>query len=303
MTARPRHLLAIRGLQRPEVELLLEAAAAYKRARKSGEVRPLLARKVVANLFFEDSTRTRSSFEIAARSLGADVLNWSAKGSSVAKGETLLDTARNIDVMGPAAIVMRHPAAGAAALVARHVRSAIINAGDGTHEHPSQGLLDAFTLKEKLGPLDGKHILIVGDILHSRVARSNVLCLRLLGAEVTLCGPPTLVPPELESLGARCTADFDTALETADAVMMLRIQLERQQQGLFPSPREYSRRYGLNLARAARMKKHAIILHPGPMNRGLEIAHEVAESERNVILDQVENGVAMRMAILERSCG
>jgi aspartate carbamoyltransferase catalytic subunit len=303
MTARPRHLLAIRGLQRPEVELLLEAAAAYKRARKSGEVRPLLARKVVANLFFEDSTRTRSSFEIAARSLGADVLNWSAKGSSVAKGETLLDTARNIDVMGPAAIVMRHPAAGAAALVARHVRSAIINAGDGTHEHPSQGLLDAFTLKEKLGPLDGKHILIVGDILHSRVARSNVLCLRLLGAEVTLCGPPTLVPPELESLGARCTADFDTALETADAVMMLRIQLERQQQGLFPSPREYSRRYGLNLSRAARMKEHAIILHPGPMNRGLEIAHEVAESERNVILDQVENGVAMRMAILERSCG
>ncbi|HZA13728.1 MAG TPA: aspartate carbamoyltransferase catalytic subunit [Myxococcaceae bacterium] len=300
MTARPRHLLAIRGLQRSEVELLLEAAAAHKRARKAGEVRPVLARKVVANLFFEDSTRTRSSFEIAARALGADVLNWSAKGSSVAKGETLLDTARNIDVMGPAAIVMRHPAAGAAALVARHVRSAIINAGDGTHEHPSQGLLDAFTLREKLGPLDGKQILIVGDILHSRVARSNVLCQRLLGAEVTLCGPPTLVPPELESLGARVTADFDGALEAADAVMMLRIQLERQQQGLFPSPREYSRRYGLNLARAARMKKHAIILHPGPMNRGLEIAHEVADGERNVILDQVENGVAMRMAILER---
>jgi aspartate carbamoyltransferase catalytic subunit len=302
MTARPRHLLAIRGLQRSEVELLLEAAAAHKRARKAGEVRPVLARKVVANLFFEDSTRTRSSFEIAARALGADVLNWSAKGSSVAKGETLLDTARNIDVMGPAAIVMRHPAAGAAALVARHVRSAIINAGDGTHEHPSQGLLDVFTLREKLGPLDGKQILIVGDILHSRVARSNVLCQRLLGAEVTLCGPPTLVPPELESLGARVTADFDGALEAADAVMMLRIQLERQQQGLFPSPREYSRRYGLNLARAARMKKHAIILHPGPMNRGLEIAHEVADGERNVILDQVENGVAMRMAILERCC-
>ena len=300
MTARPRHLLAIRGLQRSEVELLLEAAAAHKRARKAGEVRPVLARKVVANLFFEDSTRTRSSFEIAARALGADVLNWSAKGSSVAKGETLLDTARNIDVMGPAAIVMRHPAAGAAALVARHVRSAIVNAGDGTHEHPSQGLLDAFTLREKLGPLDGKQILIVGDILHSRVARSNVLCQRLLGAEVTLCGPPTLVPAELETLGARVTADFDGALEAADAVMMLRIQLERQQQGLFPSPREYSRRYGLNPARAARMKKHAIILHPGPMNRGLEIAHEVADGERNVILDQVENGVAMRMAILER---
>jgi aspartate carbamoyltransferase catalytic subunit len=302
MIARPRHLLAIRGLQRPEVESLLEAAAAHKRARKGGEVRAVLARKVVANLFFEDSTRTRSSFEIAARALGADVVNWYARGSSVAKGETLLDTARNIDVMGPAAIVMRHSASGAAALVSRFVRSAVINAGDGTHEHPSQGLLDAFTLKEKLGPLEGKHILIVGDVLHSRVARSNVLCLRLLGAEVTLCGPPTLVPPGLEALGARCTYDLDGALEAADAVMMLRIQLERQQQALFPSAREYSRRYGLTLARAARMKKHAIILHPGPINRGLEIAHEVADGERNVILDQVENGVAMRMAILERSC-
>jgi aspartate carbamoyltransferase catalytic subunit len=262
----------------------------------------VLARKVVANLFFEDSTRTRSSFEIAARGLGADVLNWNARGSSVAKGETLLDTVRNIDVMGPAAIVMRHPASGAAALVSRFVRSAVINAGDGTHEHPSQGLLDAFTLKEKLGPLEGKHVLIVGDVLHSRVARSNILCLRLLGAEVSICGPPTLVPPELESLGASCTYDLDRAVEAADAVMMLRIQLERQEQALFPSPREYSRRYGLTLARASRMKKHAIILHPGPMNRGLEIAHEVADGERNVILDQVENGVAMRMAILERSC-
>ena len=299
----PRHLLAIRGLARPEVEALLEQAAAFKRARKAGNVPQELARKVVANLFFEDSTRTRSSFEIAARSLGADVLNWTAKGSSVAKGETLLDTARNIDVMGPAAIVMRHASSGAAALVAKHVRSAVVNAGDGTHEHPSQALLDAFTLKEKLGDLQGKHVLIVGDILHSRVARSNIHCLNLLGAHVTLCGPPALLPRHMDTLGAKVTWDFDEALEQADAVMMLRIQLERQKQAMFPSARDYSRRYGLNTARAARMKKHAVILHPGPINRGLEIAHEVADSDRAVILDQVENGVAMRMAVLKRSCG
>ena len=262
----------------------------------------MLARRVVANLFFEDSTRTRSSFEIAARALGADVLNWSAKGSSVAKGETLIDTVRNIDAMGPSAIVIRHPSSGAADLVARHVRAAVVNAGDGTHEHPSQALLDAFTLREKLGSLEGKKILIVGDLLHSRVARSNLHCLKLLGAEVTFCGPPALAPNWLQSLGARVTHEFDGALEQADAVMMLRIQLERQQQALFPSGREYARRYGLNAARANRMKPAAIVLHPGPMNRGLEISHDVADGSRSVILEQVENGVAMRMAILERGC-
>lgn len=303
MSREGRDLLQLRGLSRVEVEKLLEAAAAHKRARKAGQIRPVLAHKVVANVFFEDSTRTRSSFEIAARLLGADVLNWTAKGSSVAKGETLLDTVRNIDMMGPAAMVMRHSSSGAAALVSRHVRAAVVNAGDGTHEHPSQGLLDAFTLREKLGPdLSGKQVLIVGDIVHSRVARSNVHCLRLLGAEVVLCGPPTLLPKSLEALGAQVTWELDRALPSADAVMMLRIQLERQGQGLFPSPRDYARMYGLNATRAAKMKPGAVVLHPGPMNRGLEIASEVADGERSVIFDQVENGVAVRMAVLERAC-
>lgn len=298
-----RHLLQIRGLERADIESILESAAAHKRARKTGSVPKTLAGKTVANVFFEDSTRTRSSFEIAARALGADVLNWTSRGSSTAKGETLLDTVRNIDVMGPAAMVMRHSSSGAAALVAKNVRASLVNAGDGTHEHPSQGLLDAMTLREKLGQnLEGKRVLIVGDIVHSRVARSNVYCLRLLGAKVVLCGPPTLLPKSMEALGAEVTWDLDRALEDADAVMMLRIQLERQGQGLFPSPRDYARMYGLNMTREAKMKPGAIVLHPGPINRGLEISHEVADGARSVILDQVENGVAVRMAILERAC-
>ncbi len=303
MNARPRHLLAIRGMSRPEVEELLEAAAAHKQARQAGASRRPLVGRLVANLFFEDSTRTRSSFEIAAKALGADVLSWSARGSSVAKGETLLDTARNIDAMRPAAIVMRHDQSGAAALVSRHVRAPVVNAGDGTHEHPSQALLDAFTLRDRLGTLEGKHVLIVGDILHSRVARSNLHCLRLLGAKVTFCGPVTLVPKGIEELGAEVSYDLDRVLPEADAVMMLRLQLERQAQSLFPSAREYARRYGLNAARSARMKPGAIVLHPGPINRGVELSWDVADSERSVILHQVENGVAVRMAVLERSCG
>jgi aspartate carbamoyltransferase catalytic subunit len=302
MTSRPRHLLSIRGMSRSEVEELLESGAAHKRARKAGTPSSPLRGKTVANLFFEDSTRTRSSFEIAARELGADVLGWSAKSSSVAKGETLLDTARNIDAMRPAAIVVRHDQSGAAALIARSVRAAVINAGDGTHEHPSQALLDALTLRERLGDLQGKRILIVGDILHSRVARSNVHCLGLLGAKVTLCGPMTMMPRGIEELGPSVSFDFDKELPEADAVMMLRLQMERQSQALFPSAREYARRYGLNGARAAKMKKGAIVMHPGPINRGVELSWDVADGERSVILDQVENGVAMRMAILERSC-
>ncbi|MGA9526444.1 MAG: aspartate carbamoyltransferase catalytic subunit [Myxococcaceae bacterium] len=302
MNASSRHLLAIRGMTRPEVEALLEAAARHKQARQAGAPLRVLTGRLVANLFFEDSTRTRSSFEIAAKSLGGEVLSWTAKGSSVAKGETLVDTARNIDAMRPAAIVMRHDQSGAAALVARHVRSPVVNAGDGTHEHPSQALLDAFTLRERLGSLDGKHILIVGDILHSRVARSNLHCLRLLGAKVTFCGPVTLVPRGSEELGAQVSYDFDQVLPEADGVMMLRLQLERQTQSLFPSAREYARRYGLNAARAAKMKPGAIVLHPGPINRGVELSWDVADSERSVVLHQVENGVAVRMAVLERSC-
>ncbi len=298
-----RDLLGIRGMQRAEVEALLCAAAAHKRARREGPLhaRPL-AGKVVANLFFEDSTRTRSSFEIAARALGADVLNWSAKGSSVAKGETLLDTVRTLDAMRPCALVLRHASSGAAALVAKHVRAPVVNAGDGTHEHPSQALLDALTLTERLGTLAGKTVVIAGDILHSRVARSNVHCLGLLGARVVLCGPVALMPKGIEALGAEVSYDFDRALEGCDAVMMLRVQLERMTHAFFPSAREYARRYGLNAPRAARLGPQVPVLHPGPMNRGVEISDEVAEGERSAVLDQVENGVAVRMAVLERSC-
>ncbi|MBX5481065.1 MAG: aspartate carbamoyltransferase catalytic subunit [Myxococcaceae bacterium] len=295
-----RHLLQIRGLDRADVESFLELAEAHKRAHLEGRTLQPLRRRVVANLFFEDSTRTRSSFEIAARSLGADVLNWTARGSSMAKGETLLDTVRNIDAMGPSVMVIRHSSSGAAALVSRHVRASVVNAGDGTHEHPSQALLDAFTLREKLGTLEGKRVVIVGDILHSRVARSNAHCLRLLGAQVVLCGPLTMMPRGIEALGAEVAHDLDALLPDADAVMMLRIQLERQQAGLFPSPREYARLYGLNAHRAARLQKHAVILHPGPMNRGVEIANDVADGLQSAILDQVQNGVFVRRAILER---
>lgn len=298
-----RHLLQIRGLSRVALLSFLDQAIVHKRARAGSDATAksgTLHGRVVANLFFEDSTRTRTSFEFAARALGADVVNWSARGSSVAKGETLLDTVRNIDALGPAVIVIRHGSSGAAALVAKHVRASVINAGDGTHEHPTQALLDVFTLREKLGPsLEGRSVVIVGDILHSRVARSNVYALGLLGAQVTLCGPLTMIPKGMETLGAKVTHQLDRALEGADAVMMLRIQLERQQQALFPSAREYARLYGMNAARAGRLKEGALILHPGPINRGLEISNDVADGAQSVILDQVENGVAVRMAVLE----
>jgi aspartate carbamoyltransferase catalytic subunit len=294
------HLLAIEGMGRSDLEALLSRAQEHKRSLATpAKRREPLAGRVVANLFFEDSTRTRSSFEIAAKLLGAEVLNWTTRGTSVSKGETLLDTVRNIDVMGPVALVIRHASSGAPLLVSRHVRASVVNAGDGTHEHPSQGLLDAFTLLERLGTVEGKTIAIVGDILHSRVARSNLHCLKALGAHVVLCGPPTLLPQGLEALGAKVTHDFGAALEGADAVMMLRIQLERQTESLFPSAREYGRLYGMTVARAGKLKEGAIILHPGPINRGVELAPEVADGPRSVILDQVENGVAVRMAILE----
>ena len=289
-------LLAIEGMARAQVEALLDRAAQLERGPDAS--RPL-AGKVVANLFFEDSTRTRSSFEIAAKRLGAEVLNWTTRGSSVSKGETLLDTVRNIDAMGPHAIVMRHASSGSAALAARHARAAMVNAGDGTHEHPSQALLDAFTLRRHLGPLEGKRILIVGDILHSRVARSNLRCLRLLGARVAFCGPPTLVPPEMAQAGAEVGFDLDRALEGADAVMMLRVQLERQAEAAFPSAREYGRLWGMTQARADRLPPDVKVLHPGPMNRGVEIATQVADGPRSVILEQVHHGVAVRMAVLE----
>ncbi|HEY8208589.1 MAG TPA: aspartate carbamoyltransferase catalytic subunit [Myxococcaceae bacterium] len=289
-------LLAIEGMSKGQVELLLDRAGQLERGLDGP--RPLAGR-VVANLFFEDSTRTRSSFEIAAKRLGAEVLNWTTRGSSASKGETLLDTVRNIDAMGPQIIVMRHASSGSAAFAARHTRAPVINAGDGTHEHPSQALLDAFTLRKHLGALDGKRILVVGDILHSRVARSNLRCLTLLGAKVALCGPPTLVPKEMAALGAELFDDLDRALEGVDAVMMLRVQMERQQDAAFPTAREYGRRWGLTQARADRLPPGVKVMHPGPINRGVEIATQVADGPRSLILEQVHHGVAIRMAILE----
>lgn len=294
-----RHLLGIEGMSRAEIEALLARAREHKRSLSSGQRSSPLSGRVVANLFFEDSTRTRSSFEFAAKLLGAEVLNWTAKGSSVSKGETLLDTVRNIDALGPAVMVIRHSSSGAPALCARHVRCAVVNAGDGTHEHPSQGLLDALTLLDRLGSLQGRRVAIIGDVLHSRVARSNLFCLTALGAEVVLCGPPTLMPPGLEAMGAQVTQEMSRALEGADAVMLLRIQLERQGDSLLPTAREYSRFWGLDGAKAARLKEGAVVMHPGPINRGVELSSEVADGPRSLILEQVAVGVAVRMAILE----
>jgi aspartate carbamoyltransferase catalytic subunit len=254
---------------------------------------------LVANLFFEDSTRTRSSFEVAAKALGAEVLSWIPSGSSVSKGETLLDTVRTVEAIGVAVIVIRHSSSGVPHLLARHVRCSIINAGDGVHEHPSQALLDAFTLREHLGTLEGKRIVILGDILHSRVARSNIHCLGKLGVEVLVGGPPTLIPMGIESLGCRYVTDFRTVLESVDAVMMLRIQRERLTDAALPSLREYAIHWGLDAASAARVREGAVILHPGPINRGVEVSYEVADSPRSAILEQVSNGLAVRMAILE----
>jgi aspartate carbamoyltransferase catalytic subunit len=295
-----RHLLGIEGLRRADIEALLNRAEAHLRG--GPDASHVLRGKVVANLFFEDSTRTRTSFEMAAHALGAEVLNWTMAGSSVSKGETLLDTVRNIEATGPVVLILRHRASGAPHLVARHVHCAVINAGDGTHEHPSQALLDAFTLRRRWGSLDGRTVVIVGDIFHSRVARSNLHCLTALGAKVVLCGPPTLLPPGLESLGAEVSSRLDEVLPRADAVMCLRLQVERQGENFFPSTREFARLYGLNPARAGRLKPEALIMHPGPINRGVELAPAVADGPRSVILEQVAHGVAVRRAILEEVC-
>ncbi|HXN41408.1 MAG TPA: aspartate carbamoyltransferase catalytic subunit [Myxococcaceae bacterium] len=298
-TTRNPHLLGIEGLDRSFIDALFALAGEHKRATASGVPRTPLAGRVVANLFFEDSTRTRTSFEIAAKTMGAEVLNWTVTGTSVSKGEGLIDTARNVDAIGPAAIVIRHGSSGAAQLISRYVRCSVINAGDGAHEHPSQALLDAFTLQERLGTLKGKHVLIAGDILHSRVARSNIYCLGLLGASVMVSGPPTLIPKDIEALGCKVATNFRQAVEMADAVMMLRVQAERQTDRAFPSAREYAAHWGLNGALALQMKDGAVVLHPGPVNWGVELSPEVAEGVRSTILEQVANGVAIRMAILE----
>jgi aspartate carbamoyltransferase catalytic subunit len=298
LTFRHRHLLGIEPLEPADITHILDTADALKEIldRPIKKV-PTLRGKTVVNLFYEASTRTRSSFEVAERVLSADSLSIATATSSVQKGETLLDTAKNLEAMAPDMVVIRHASSGAPHLLARHCRFAVVNAGDGAHEHPTQALLDALTLRQRRGRLKGLKVAIVGDILHSRVARSNLLLLTRMGAEVVLCGPPTLLPPGLEGR-ARVTYRMQEALEGADAIMMLRIQLERMAGGFLPTTREYFNRYGLTVAHLARAAKDVLILHPGPMNRGVEIASEVADGPYSVILDQVKNGVAVRMAVL-----
>ncbi len=296
---RLRHLLGLRGLDAEALTGLLDDAVAFKEiASRPIKKVPALRGKTVVNLFFESSTRTRTSFEIAAKWLSADAINISASSSSVQKGETLLDTARNLEAMRPDVIVIRHPAAGTPHMLASMLRLAVVNAGDGANEHPSQGLLDALTIREKKGRIAGLKVAILGDIAHSRVARSNLYGLTALGAEVHLAGPPTLLPPGLPALGARVHARPESAVEGADVVMVLRLQLERMARSFVPSIREYSRFWGLDRTRLDLAARDALVMHPGPMNRGVEIASDVADSGASVILDQVTNGVAVRMAIL-----
>lgn len=300
-----KHLLSINDLSKAEAIAILDTAQELARV-SDGPMKklPTLRGKTIVNLFAEDSTRTRISFEAAAKRLSADVINFSAKGSSISKGESLKDTALTLQAMGADAVIIRHGASGAPARLAdsQWMSGAVINAGDGTHEHPSQALLDAFTIRKHLGKfgndLNGVRVVIVGDVLHSRVARSNVLLLSKLGAHVTVVAPPTLLPVGVNSWPCETSYDLDKALKMADAVMMLRLQLERMQELFFPSAREYSRYFGLNTDRLGSLKAEAIVMHPGPMNRGLEITAEAADSARSVIVEQVTNGVSVRMAIL-----
>jgi aspartate carbamoyltransferase catalytic subunit len=297
-----KHLRSAADLDADTATLILDTAGEMA-ALAGREVKklPTLRGRTVVNLFYEDSTRTRISFEAAAKRLSADVINFSAKGSSVSKGESLKDTALTLQAMGADAVVIRHPASGAPHRLSSWVEGSVINAGDGTHEHPTQALLDAYTMRSRLGKIDGLKVAIVGDVLHSRVARSNVLLLTTLGAEVTLVGPPTLIPIDAATAftaGPKVSYDLDSVLPGSDVVMMLRVQTERMQDSYFPSAREYSRRYGLDGARMRKMPEHAIVMHPGPMNRGMEIAPEVADSSRSTIVEQVANGVSARMAVL-----
>jgi aspartate carbamoyltransferase catalytic subunit len=299
-----RHLISASDLGRADALLILDTAEELAHlADRPIKKLPTLRGRTVVNLFYEDSTRTRISFEAAAKRLSADVINFSAKGSSVAKGESLKDTALTLEAMGADAVVIRHGASGAAHRLACWVQGSVVNAGDGTHEHPTQALLDAFTIRRRLKGnrgvgLDGIRVTIVGDVLHSRVARSNVLLLSTLGAEVTLAAPPTLLPLAVDTWPCAVSYDLDSELPKSDVVMMLRVQQERMTAAYFPSVREYSRRYGLDGARMARLPEHAIVMHPGPMNRGVEIAAEVADSVRSTIVEQVANGVTTRMAVL-----
>jgi aspartate carbamoyltransferase catalytic subunit len=294
-----KHLLGIKDLTKEDIELIFQTADNFKEVinRPIKKV-PSLRDITVANIFFENSTRTKLSFELAEKRLSADVVNFSASGSSVSKGETLIDTVNNILAMKVDMVVMRHPKPGAAVFLANHINASVINAGDGTHEHPTQALLDAFSIREKLGNVEGKKVVIVGDILHSRVALSNIFCLQKLGAEVMVCGPKTLIPKYMQELGVRVEHDLIKALNWCDVANMLRIQLERQDIKYFPSLREYSMLYGLNRSILDGLSKEIVVMHPGPINRGVEITSDVADSKQSIILDQVENGVAVRMAVL-----
>lgn len=299
MKLRSKDLVSIKDLSAGEIEHIIETAAGFKDVlgRDIKKV-PALRGKTTVNLFYEPSTRTRTSFEVAAKRLSTDVINIATSTSSVVKGETLLDTAKTVLALGADIVVIRHKCSGTPHFLARNIDASVVNAGDGTNEHPTQALLDLFTMKENKGRIQGLEVAIVGDILHSRVAKSNIYALSKLGAKVRLIGPPTLVPDCLKDLGVGVYSDMNTGLEAVDVIMMLRIQLERQGKGFFPSTHEYFRNWGLTAARVARAKKDVIIMHPGPMNRGIEIASEVADSNRSVILDQVTNGIAVRMAVL-----
>jgi len=294
-----KHLLGIQDITTQDIQLIFETAKQFKAVIKRPIKKvPSLRDITIANLFFENSTRTRISFELAEKRLSADVINFSAASSSTKKGETLIDTVNNILAMKVDMIVMRHPNPGAHQLLAKHIDAQIVNAGDGTHEHPTQALLDAFTMQEKLGDLRGKKVLICGDIKHSRVALSNIFCLQKLGAKVRVCGPPTLIPKFIENLGVEVSYDIKESLQWCDVANVLRIQLERQDIKYIPSLREYSMAFGLNKQLLDSLKKEIVIMHPGPMNRGVEIDSEVADSKHAIILQQVENGVAIRMAVL-----
>lgn len=294
-----RHLLGIKDLTLADIQLIFETADNFKDVlnRPIKKV-PSLRDVTIANIFFENSTRTRLSFELAERRLSADTINFAASSSSVSKGETLIDTVNNILAMKVDMVVMRHPYAGAGIFLSKHVNAQIVNAGDGAHEHPTQALLDAFSIREKLGDVAGKKVAIVGDILHSRVALSNILCLKQLGAEVMVCGPTTLIPKYIGSLGVKVEHNLVKALNWCDVANMLRIQLERQDIKYFPSLREYTMLYGLNKQILDSLDKQIIVMHPGPINRGVEITSDVADSKQSIILEQVENGVAIRMAVL-----
>ncbi|HBG93169.1 MAG: aspartate carbamoyltransferase [Nitrospirae bacterium GWF2_44_13] len=292
-------LLGIKELTKDEIILILDTASGFKDVLKRDIKKvPALRGKTAVNLFFEPSTRTRTSFELAEKRLSLDVLNLSVTTSSVVKGESLIDTALNVQALGADFMVIRHSSSGAPHLIAKHINATVINGGDGINEHPTQALLDAFTIKEKIGRIEGLKIAIVGDILHSRVAKSNIYLLAKFGAEVRLIGPPTLVPKELEELGVRIFHDMDSGLDGVNVVMVLRIQMERQGKGFFPSTLEYSKNWGLTSERFRRADKDAIVMHPGPMNRGVEVASDVADGPRSVILEQVTNGLAVRMAVM-----